>query len=862
MLRPTRIIVIISMLTLIALLSCSNNGTAPEPEETGPSAKSAEIMPDVGGTVTATTGNGSTVQLTFPPGAVKVPTVVTVRPLAPTNGNWVNVALEPAGMLFFDYFDIDVTIADGIDITDAHLFLRPDDPVHFGTTVNGRTLEASLNFFGFADDSTTVIPAMTVGGPAAPAAAAGGGNNMGAGAVDCQQIIASTKARFDGFLALNLFNRAIEAALEISSLLQTAACPDAQTWAETAADIACDQLAVKIQDAETTPTVTFGDFLRQTQEIIDWVGVTQLLDPSCPGIDDFSGALDGEIADYIAFFQPRLAALTANDYGTFQDLKEEAVTAFDLMEQAQTLGLADAYDALDTKAFTPVTDQMRTIAYTMCQNDGWHYPISRVTPTGFFARRDIVGTTPPRAGHISPAPSQYGNISESNIFEDIQYCATKLEIVSVVASDAPLDTVEIGSDGAPGQKTDQGTLNVPTRGEISVGGKMGAFTCWNDLDGDTELAFVINGTDVLTLRRPVGATDYLNAGNETIDIAQAALAAGITPKEGSSHDLKIIRRRTRCDQRLWGDADYQIGKATINWKNPTMKTEVTLEDTLQARSSASVSVRVKVIDQLGQDGFFDGINVVLNVSGGVAALVSGTTDAQGYFRTSVTPNNPNLAILGDAPAQNLTITAVATSFEGVTAQDVGTALVLPCDATDYGFREGGTGQKTLQFGYLKASGQASAGNYVYATTEWDDDYAIYPNDTSLNGQRGYVYIKVHYKFTSTGFSDSRPAARVVIGPRNGYSSPFFWERNYNTPGGNTQTVVEDDWEMPLSCTFGRVSAPLQVNCDAFARWTEGASKVSAEVTWMGITKVTKQDGSIVSNYRICSGSGTDLRIPQ
>jgi len=533
-----------------------------------------------------------------------------------------------------------------------------------------------------------------------------------------------------------------------------------------------------------------------------------------------------------------------------------------LQRALQTLGLADAYDALDTKAFTPVTDQMRTIAYTMCQNDGWHYPISRVTPTGFFARRDIVGTTPPRAGHISPAPSQYGNISESNIFEDIQYCATKLEIVSVVASDAPLDTVEIGSDGAPGQKTDQGTLNVPTRGEISVGGKMGAFTCWNDLDGDTELAFVINGTDVLTLRRPVGATDYLNAGNETIDIAQAALAAGITPKEGSSHDLKIIRRRTRCDQRLWGDADYQIGKATINWKNPTMKTEVTLEDTLQARSSASVSVRVKVIDQLGQDGFFDGINVVLNVSGGVAALVSGTTDAQGYFRTSVTPNNPNLAILGDAPAQNLTITAVATSFEGVTAQDVGTALVLPCDSTDYGFREGGTGQKTLQFGYLKASGQASAGNYVYATTEWDDDYAIYPNDTSLNGQRGYVYIKVHYKFTSTGFSDSRPAARVVIGPRNGYSSPFFWERNYNTPGGNTQTVVEDDWEMPLSCTFGRVSAPLQVNCDAFARWTEGASKVSAEVTWMGITKVTKQDGSIVSNYRICSGSGTDLRIPQ
>jgi hypothetical protein len=40
------------------------------------------------------------------------------------------------------------------------------------------------------------------------------------------------------------------------------------------------------------------------------------------------------------------------------------------------------------------------------------------------------------------------------------------------------------------------------------------------------------------------------------------------------------------------------------------------------------------------------------------------------------------------------------------------------------------------------------------------------------------------------------------------------------------------------------------------------STVTAEVQWLGITKVTTEDGTEISNYKLCSGSGVDWRVPQ
>jgi hypothetical protein len=237
--------------------------------------------------------------------------------------------------------------------------------------------------------------------------------------------------------------------------------------------------------------------------------------------------------------------------------------------------------------------------------------------------------------------------------------------------------------------------------------------------------------------------------------------------------------------------------------------------------------------------------VTVSISGGSAAQTSGKTDADGHFTTAVTATGAGAPGAGAASLADgtLTITADATSFEGVSRQAVRTADVRICGAGDPSIRTSGTGDYVadVTYGHGHASGNAPAGVYNYGSTEWIDPFVVHVDDPALDGQPGYVYIKVHYHMTSSGYSDSNPAARVVTGDAD----------------------IENDWEIPISCRFNRDDAPLDVNADAYAKATpDGPCTVSAEVTWMGITKITTQDGTPVADYWICSGSKTDYTQPQ
>ena len=237
--------------------------------------------------------------------------------------------------------------------------------------------------------------------------------------------------------------------------------------------------------------------------------------------------------------------------------------------------------------------------------------------------------------------------------------------------------MDAGGGGAPGQQTAALTLDTPTRGTLSLGGEIKAMTCFTtDEDADSELVVALEGTEVLTLRRPPGGDEYLQGTPAEIDIGQAATAAGIQPKGGSTHTLTVTRKRTRCDDELWGDPAYPLLTATLNWINPTADAEVTLPTTVNPGDTVDVEVRVKVIDQLGQAGFFDAIQLVLNSSGGTLLSTTGQTDAQGTFRTRMVVDAAQPSSGPDAQAsQGVTVQATATLPEGVTAQGSASAVV-------------------------------------------------------------------------------------------------------------------------------------------------------------------------------------------
>ncbi|HET6348131.1 MAG TPA: hypothetical protein VFH88_03515, partial [Candidatus Krumholzibacteria bacterium] len=141
--------------------------------------------------------------------------------------------------------------------------------------------------------------------------------------------------------------------------------------------------------------------------------------------------------------------------------------------------------------------------------------------------------------------------------------------------------------------------------------------------------------------------------------------------------------------------------------------------------------------------------------------------------------------------------------------------------------------------------------------EWLDDFTVEVDDSLLDGQPGYVYVKLHYRFTSDGSSTYSPTAEAYVGPRTDYHDPYFFIENYNS--GST---FENDWEVPLFCRFNRVAAPIDAGAKSFAAATADAGvTVTASLQWLGITRVTTSDGTPVSNYRICTASGTDYSGP-
>lgn len=854
------------------VLSWGGCGNSVAPADHGHAAGPATITitPD-GGTVTAYSSEGASFTLTFPPDAVRTPIEVTVHPLPPTGSLYALAALEPAGLVFGQPVDVVVSPPDGTDLTDAQLMLSPDDrPMFLPTGADAGTGARStrIRFFGVLDDSQVVASSPALA--AQTAVQSGGGNNLGAGPVDCGTIVASTQQAIDGLTSLGTttsLRHALTLALNTAALLQQDNCSQWRGFASQVGDLACQGLEKAISDAAASNTSTFGEFYAQAQPLVEWAATVHEYNLGCTA--DYQGALSGEITDFYLFFTGKLGAL-AVDNGAFLDLKGEAQTVFRLITLCQALGLPDAETLLRDQAFNPTLDQMRKVAYQLCVADKWHYPLSRLTSTGFFSARDIVGMPSPRPGSLisGPAPSQYANFSDDDIYSDLEYCATCMELDALAAGGGDLDSTQAGGEGAPGQKTDQVQIVTPTRGTLTLSGAIPGFTCWDGTAADQEVVIALGGTDILTLRRQLGNDDYVAGNPARIDILAAAQAAGITPSEGSTTRLTVRRRVTDCDYRLWTgaqDAEYTLLTATLQWKNPTLAVDVVYPDSVDEGDVNTATVTVNVVDQFGVTSPAQDADVTLSVTGGTAQQTSGRTDVDGHFATPITATGA-AAVMSDAPTiadGSLTITADATIPEGVSQGATHTASVRICGAQEGNLRQGGTGTYThdTTYGHGKGYATAGPGQYSYASTEFLDHFVVHVDDPALDGQRGYVYIKVHYHMASSGYSDSRPAARIVIGPRNGYNSPYFWETDLNTPASG-DADMESDWEIPVTCQFNRDDAPLDVNADAFAKATDALCTVTAEVTWMGVTKVTTLDGTPVSSYWICSGSGTDYTQPQ
>jgi len=732
--------------------------TPPPPRPVGTGPVNGTITVD-GGTVSVTTDEGAVVTLVVPAGAVVSDIDVTLRPLTPEGDRWMTVALEPAGLVFGKSFDLTARLPDSIALTNPQLMIGPPaEPIYVPTTVDtaARTLKTQFWFFG-VDPAGSGVSAMgrargwstrMAAAAAAFAASGGGSNNFSAGPVTCQQMIANVQQAFNSFLQTHAYRLAIDAALSIANQLLERVCPGAEQWIAQAKQIACDRYGVAVQPVGS-PITTLRQFRDEVAPILEWVSVAQGLAADCTLNDAYTPAVQDRIQAFLTFLTGRLAGLNANDHVTFQDLKEEAKTAAELTGIAETLGASDLADLIDTQAFRAAVDKMRANAYAQCVNDGWHYALSRLTQIGFWADRDIIGVPAPRGPNFPP-PLDAFNFTDDDIFEDIQYCGTDVRFEALVSSGGQSAQEPAGTLGTPGSALSRVSLDAPTRGTLRVAGKLLGFTCWNQLVADNELTVAVEGVDVLTVRRNAN-NDYIQPPIE-LDVEQVAQAVGIVPKEGSTSELTIRRRRTQCVEPLWGPEEYTLLEADLVWKNPTLDVAVVLPPNVAPGDTIPVDVKVDLVDVLGVANSIANIDVTLNVSGGTPVQPTGVTDATGHFQTFVvvdaapsprltsTATGAGTVALPTSPAiANVTVQATAQSFEGVTGMaETQTctghcACTLPRDPwdqpgiVDNSYISGSTSLASLtgpQVGYTAISGGATTMGTTTTLPQWSPTVVI------------------------------------------------------------------------------------------------------------------------------------------
>ena len=533
----------------------------------------ARIGPE-GGRVAASTDRGASVEIRFPSGALRRATDITLRPLATASPSQLAVDLEPAGLLLYADAAVTVTLPDGEGLADGQLFVgvSPDEGTLLPTLSTGNTLEGTLRAFGTAADGGVIWSASRLS--SASFTFSGGSNTLQAQPVACAQLISSMEAQFQGYLALGEFERAIAVASGIASLLQRAACPGVADWVATATQTACVALQEAINAAASAPTTSARAFRDQTRPIVHWEGIGQewpRFDDECAASPNAFPAIAAEGADFVDFHAAEVAALQSGDWSAFTDLKDHAMTAWDLFSEAQFLGLLDTEEQLRDSVFTPAVAAMRTVAYGLCRQDGWHYALSRLTPTGFFASRDIIGQPTPRPGPLNPPPDDYAGLTADTIFGDLQGCGTEIELWGEAGPGGATDVALLGGAAAPGKPTVEGAVEIPIGGEIVIGGRVDGFTCWDGSSADERLEVRLAGTVIRTISR--GPDGYVS-GEVRIDADSAASTAGLTPVDGNTNRLTIRRIRTGCDERLWGPEEFDLADVTITWREEVFACEV------------------------------------------------------------------------------------------------------------------------------------------------------------------------------------------------------------------------------------------------------------------------------------------------
>jgi hypothetical protein len=516
-----------------------------------------------GGAIAVPVTAGVSLTLSIPAGALLAPVNFVLTPKSSSvPGSLLAVSLSPGDIEFRKPVTLTLSLGAALSAADAQRLAlalgTAGSPATLilptSSTDNGRTFTTTAVLTGAVAASPAGSRARIRSG--ATAAVESGDLEIDALLATTAQKIAALRAAAQELEATLQFEAAIRYRLAAAVLLQSTFDDPAAAQAEIEASraAACQRLELYNGTAATRLGADFRNLWQALRPILSWTGAADGVGvnvTNCPERARLHQVLTELVqgsGQSVGFLQLYTSAMQRATFPqNFEDLANELYSALQARQWGALLGLETAFADVKAQIQLPLAQRLRAAGYDWCDFDHDQTYLGILLGVARDGGMLPLGLAPVERLRQAVDPLADLGYDAQDLAEDIQYCATRVSVLTSSSTGSPLvEEGPLGGLGIPGSVQSTATMAAPPNGTLELDGTLMALFCPSQTFGNDRIAVEFNGRPIRELLQvgPTGA--FLRSDPVAFSIAELLTQGQVPATGGGSFAFKLIRRGDRC----------------------------------------------------------------------------------------------------------------------------------------------------------------------------------------------------------------------------------------------------------------------------------------------------------------------------
>ncbi len=332
---------------------------------------------------------------------------------------------------------------------------------------------------------------------------------------------------------------------------------------------ACDDLKSAVLSGQVLLVESIADLETIAKKLLNTKAMVEIAGAECVTDADPGGVLNDKFKQFTDLYNNKInqADFTTKHTELWRELKNTVGKLAD----CELLSLHTEVCSMLEATIATLFDKQRAAAYKHCQTEGSQYFLLNLAQAGALIREVIqTSTIQPRAlPNVSDTIKFKANFGAIQLEQDIQYCASKLEL-SLVGPTAVIGKFgrTLGGD-APDKFQPTALTQSPVVGELQLKGSIKAFDCNTGFSND-ELIIKLNDIEIKRVLHSGG--NYLAAPIKISLLDTDGLLtgsdlerAGIDPTIKATYPLQVFRHGEACAG-IYSDADFKLFEIKIEFQ--------------------------------------------------------------------------------------------------------------------------------------------------------------------------------------------------------------------------------------------------------------------------------------------------------